>query len=100
MIIVFITNCSFVFLVAIREDRTRGGRSTYQCSYTLPANLVPPGGETSKALSSLNPSGDPQVKLEAPDLGAVAGSSGIGNGVDKLAVPQLLQVRKENKSNQ
>ncbi|XP_046415565.1 nuclear hormone receptor FTZ-F1 beta [Neodiprion pinetum] len=27
-------------LEAIREDRTRGGRSTYQCSYTLPANLV------------------------------------------------------------
>lgn len=23
-------------LEAIREDRTRGGRSTYQCSYTLP----------------------------------------------------------------
>ena len=28
-------------LEAIREDRTRGGRSTYQCTYTLPANLVP-----------------------------------------------------------
>lgn len=27
-------------LEAIREDRTRGGRSTYQCSYTVPANLV------------------------------------------------------------
>lgn len=27
-------------LEAIREDRTRGGRSTYQCTYTLPANLV------------------------------------------------------------
>lgn len=33
-------------LEAIREDRTRGGRSTYQCTYTLPANLVgsPAGG--------------------------------------------------------
>jgi len=28
-------------LEAIREDRTRGGRSTYQCAYTLPAALVP-----------------------------------------------------------
>lgn len=27
-------------LEAIREDRTRGGRSTYQCSYTLPAGLA------------------------------------------------------------
>ncbi|XP_071447941.1 nuclear hormone receptor FTZ-F1 beta isoform X2 [Hetaerina americana] len=31
-------------LEAIREDRTRGGRSTYQCTYTIPANLLPPGG--------------------------------------------------------
>lgn len=35
-------------LEAIREDRTRGGRSTYQCSYTIPAGLsghasLPPG---------------------------------------------------------
>merc|ERR1712223_370903 len=27
-------------LEAIREDRTRGGRSTYQCSYTLPASIT------------------------------------------------------------
>ena len=26
-------------LEAIREDRTRGGRSTYQCSYTIPPGL-------------------------------------------------------------
>lgn len=30
-------------LEAIREDRTRGGRSTYQCSYTLPNSLMSPG---------------------------------------------------------
>ena len=29
-----------MLILAIREDRTRGGRSTYQCSYTLPANLT------------------------------------------------------------
>ena len=28
-------------LEAIREDRTRGGRSTYQCSYTLPTSIQP-----------------------------------------------------------
>ncbi|XP_015181421.1 PREDICTED: nuclear hormone receptor FTZ-F1 beta [Polistes dominula] len=27
-------------LEAIREDRTRGGRSTYQCTYTLPTNFI------------------------------------------------------------
>uniref|UniRef100_A0A2R5L5J4 Putative nuclear hormone receptor ftz-f1 beta n=1 Tax=Ornithodoros turicata TaxID=34597 RepID=A0A2R5L5J4_9ACAR len=27
-------------LEAIREDRTRGGRSTYQCSYSLPVQLL------------------------------------------------------------
>ncbi|ALC38803.1 Hr39, partial [Drosophila busckii] len=29
-------------LEAIREDRTRGGRSTYQCSYTLPNAMLSP----------------------------------------------------------
>ena len=33
-------------LEAIRQDRTRGGRSTYQCSYTLPSGF---GGHTSPA---------------------------------------------------
>ena len=32
-------------LEAIREDRTRGGRSTYQCSYTIPPGLG--GGQRS-----------------------------------------------------
>lgn len=86
---------------AIREDRTRGGRSTYQCSYTLPASLVAAPGSDTSSHKLLAPSGDPQVKLEAPDVGVVAGSSGNGNGgtvpvnsrhLDKLAIPQLLQV--------
>ncbi|KAG7209555.1 hypothetical protein KM043_015633 [Ampulex compressa] len=40
-------------LEAIREDRTRGGRSTYQCTYTLPANLVgsPAGGMSGDKLA-------------------------------------------------
>ncbi|PRD28858.1 UNVERIFIED_CONTAM: Hr39 [Trichonephila clavipes] len=45
-------------LEAIREDRTRGGRSTYQCSYTLPATplgdeRVPFTGDISISPSSL-----------------------------------------------
>ena len=41
-------------LEAIREDRTRGGRSTYQCTYTLPASLVgsPAGGMSSDKLAT------------------------------------------------
>lgn len=40
-------------LEAIREDRTRGGRSTYQCTYTLPANLVgSPAGMTGEKLTA------------------------------------------------
>ncbi|XP_063227117.1 nuclear hormone receptor FTZ-F1 beta [Bacillus rossius redtenbacheri] len=76
-------------LEAIREDRTRGGRSTYQCSYTLPASLVAPQGGDKMYASS----GDPQVKLEAPDVGAIAGSSGghHGNRHHEKLVPQLLQ---------
>ena len=34
-------------LEAIREDRTRGGRSTYNCSYTIPAGLAPPPSPSS-----------------------------------------------------
>ncbi|XP_011640199.1 nuclear hormone receptor FTZ-F1 beta isoform X2 [Pogonomyrmex barbatus] len=41
-------------LEAIREDRTRGGRSTYQCTYTLPANLVgsPAGSMSGEKLTT------------------------------------------------
>ncbi|XP_046670810.1 nuclear hormone receptor FTZ-F1 beta isoform X2 [Homalodisca vitripennis] len=62
-------------LEAIREDRTRGGRSTYQCSYTLPASLVSaPGAADSPRL-------DPTagVKLEA------------GEPPNARLVPPLLQ---------
>merc|ERR1719412_907877 len=42
-------------LEAIREDRTRGGRSTYQCSYTLPNNIQPMTGLTTSNISSSTP---------------------------------------------
>jgi len=57
-------------LEAIREDRTRGGRSTYQCSYTLPAGLCsssstppstsPPAVTSSSGLATASSSGDPE----------------------------------------
>ncbi len=31
-----------MYFTAIREDRTRGGRSTYACSYTLPPTSAIP----------------------------------------------------------
>ena len=40
-------------LEAIREDRTRGGRSTYQCSYTIPPGLGQSGGQRSGPASEV-----------------------------------------------
>uniref|UniRef100_A0A1B6DMQ3 Nuclear hormone receptor FTZ-F1 beta n=1 Tax=Clastoptera arizonana TaxID=38151 RepID=A0A1B6DMQ3_9HEMI len=51
-------------LEAIREDRTRGGRSTYQCSYTLPASLMSPPGATQDSNKSLDGSSQGMVKQE------------------------------------
>ncbi|CAG0888049.1 unnamed protein product [Cyprideis torosa] len=59
-------------LEAIREDRTRGGRSTYQCSYTIPSNLVPSGeggyaaGPSSGPATPTNPATPSSVSSEPP----------------------------------
>lgn len=58
-------------LEAIREDRTRGGRSTYQCSYTLPAGVT-------NTLSSDSVT----VKQEAPESTSASSTTFI---------PPLLQ---------
>ncbi|KYN07547.1 Nuclear hormone receptor FTZ-F1 beta [Cyphomyrmex costatus] len=39
-------------LEAIREDRTRGGRSTYQCTYTLPNLVGSPAGMSNEKLTT------------------------------------------------
>lgn len=75
-------------LEAIREDRTRGGRSTYQCTYNIPANLVgsPAGGMTSEKLTTAGNCSP-----------APAGSEHHypvrhhSNHSHKMQVPQLLQ---------
>ncbi|XP_037957278.1 nuclear hormone receptor FTZ-F1 beta [Teleopsis dalmanni] len=41
-------------LEAIREDRTRGGRSTYQCSYTLPSSMLSPLLNTDQQVQSIS----------------------------------------------
>ncbi|XP_049282476.1 nuclear hormone receptor FTZ-F1 beta [Anopheles funestus] len=94
-------------LEAIREDRTRGGRSTYQCSYTLPGPLVNAGGgmqagdspgagpfQYGGTVRSPYVGGGPgvgggqQMKMEPPDggmmmvgSGSIGGSSGVMNGI-------------------
>ncbi|XP_011168731.1 nuclear hormone receptor FTZ-F1 beta [Solenopsis invicta] len=75
-------------LEAIREDRTRGGRSTYQCTYTLPANLVgsPAGGMTSEKLTTAGNCSPAPVGSEHHY--SIRYHS---NHSHKMQVPQLLQ---------
>nr|CAH7712171.1 unnamed protein product [Callosobruchus chinensis] len=75
-------------LEAIREDRTRGGRSTYQCSYSLPPSLA---GQQHHGESRLTPDGQPVIKTEPQD-GAASSAGGpkrIPPG--SKGVPPLLQ---------
>lgn len=69
-------------LEAIREDRTRGGRSTYQCSYTLPM-LSPSLVDGTLLISNnrakvINQQGDNAI--------------GANNAPIQQAIPALLQV--------
>jgi len=51
-------------LKAIREDRTRGGRSTYQCSYVIPSCVS--GASSSPVPTSLDPlAGNDYDSMEA-----------------------------------
>uniref|UniRef100_A0A182TSK2 Nuclear receptor domain-containing protein n=1 Tax=Anopheles melas TaxID=34690 RepID=A0A182TSK2_9DIPT len=89
-------------LEAIREDRTRGGRSTYQCSYTLPGPMGGAGGPGMQAGDSPGPGpfqyggtvrspyvgggagstvgGGQQMKMEPPDGGGGGGMMMGGSG--------------------
>ncbi|OXU30890.1 hypothetical protein TSAR_002611 [Trichomalopsis sarcophagae] len=80
-------------LEAIREDRTRGGRSTYQCTYTLPANLI---GGNGSAQAGMGP--DKMGQGQGPCSPAPPGSEHHhsmkhhSNHSHKMqVVPQLLQ---------
>uniref|UniRef100_A0A1Q3F3U7 Putative nuclear hormone receptor ftz-f1 beta n=1 Tax=Culex tarsalis TaxID=7177 RepID=A0A1Q3F3U7_CULTA len=98
-------------LEAIREDRTRGGRSTYQCSYTLPGTILSPslsGEGNNFSYSNANSHGQrgqyppgisglvisqQQMKLECQqdiNSNSSPGGGSNGNGV-RPGVPQLLQ---------
>ncbi|KAK4882120.1 hypothetical protein RN001_005439 [Aquatica leii] len=81
-------------LEAIREDRTRGGRSTYQCSYSLPPSLSN-HPELRASATDLRQGYDPsqqqvlRVKLEPSDCGMYMKRSTNANS--RLSVPPLLQ---------
>lgn len=79
-------------LEAIREDRTRGGRSTYQCSYSLPPSLA--NHPELRASSS-----DLRHGAVGQDGGSMGGFSikmepleaGLPLGKKRHSVPPLLQ---------
>jgi nuclear receptor subfamily 5 group A member 3 len=72
-------------LEAIREDRTRGGRSTYQCSYTLPVTSLSHHQMGSDGQYKMNGN---TMKTEGYDGKLMNGSS---DQVMKPGVPTLLQ---------
>lgn len=74
-------------LEAIREDRTRGGRSTYQCSYTLPVAPHPHHQSMSSEHYKLNGN---SLKLEGGG-GYESNSNKSLNGAGNITVPSLLQ---------
>ena len=53
-------------LEAIREDRTRGGRSTYQCSYTIPQGAVAGPNSLPPGVSDIKKEGEPPSRT--PDI--------------------------------
>lgn len=80
-------------LEAIREDRTRGGRSTYQCSYSLPPTLTshPELRASSSDLrqSMMDQHSGLTVKLEPPDSSFSHSKRSSSSG--RHGVPPLLQ---------
>lgn len=70
-------------LEAIREDRTRGGRSTYQCSYTFP-NLPAANSDSSNySASSSRMANETSFKAESADSKLYQ---------NQQVIPTLLQV--------
>lgn len=82
-------------LEAIREDRTRGGRSTYQCSYTLPNSLLSPplsaGGTSS---TSSNPGENVYHRILNGPIFKIENDGSHNNNLYNIRqqIPQLLQV--------
>jgi hypothetical protein len=86
--------CFFFIYLAIREDRTRGGRSTYQCSYSLPPSLTNHAELRASSTDLRQNMGDSHhgltVKLEPADSSVPHHKRGTLPG--SKGVPALLQV--------
>lgn len=82
----------WLLFLAIREDRTRGGRSTYQCSYSLPPSLTGHPELRSSTNDIQQNLGDQHlsVKVEPPDPTSHTKRNSLANS--KHGVPSLLQV--------
>uniref|UniRef100_T1GCA2 Nuclear receptor domain-containing protein n=1 Tax=Megaselia scalaris TaxID=36166 RepID=T1GCA2_MEGSC len=91
-------------LEAIREDRTRGGRSTYQCSYTVPNSmltspLMSPEGSSNSNSTSATPTGyaaGQHTLSSASSCGNLSRLNGLGlkeepDQQKEKNVPVLLQ---------
>ncbi|XP_063700674.1 nuclear hormone receptor FTZ-F1 beta [Culicoides brevitarsis] len=77
-------------LEAIREDRTRGGRSTYQCSYILPSTLL--GPSTSAANDAVHNMQNHNVqKLQADALKYGENANNKQMYPHNVRIPTLLQ---------
>ncbi|XP_030756069.1 nuclear hormone receptor FTZ-F1 beta [Sitophilus oryzae] len=81
-------------LEAIREDRTRGGRSTYQCSYSLPPSLTTQTELRASTTDLRQGLGEHHpaftVKLEPPD-GMLSQHNKRNISPGSKGVPPLLQ---------
>lgn len=78
-------------LEAIREDRTRGGRSTYQCSYNIPVTTMPSHPSAMNNESSSNSpfkANGSTVKVELYDKNQQSNNE---RPLQKPGVPSLLQ---------
>lgn len=75
-------------LEAIREDRTRGGRSTYQCSYTLPSTSLS-NLQVNDSAYKINSNG---MKMEHLESNGLKMLNNNGNSMNiKPGIPPLLQ---------
>lgn len=82
-------------LEAIREDRTRGGRSTYQCSYILPSTLLTPSTSTNDAVhlqnhKMMSHNNDLSFKIDNTDQRNSGKTSNNMNYMN-VRIPTLLQ---------
>lgn len=88
----------YQFCLAIREDRTRGGRSTYQCTFALPPTHASSSGEgilnnSERVRGSGDKSGD-ESDVVVNGSGAESNSSKANSHTSgpEAPIPNLIRV--------